>query len=220
MKPFLIGAVAVIGLITCACSSSPTAAVPVKTMTITAPPAATHPAATHAPATHPPATHAPATHPAATPTPSAPTSSPVAAACQTKNLNGTVGGTPVGTPSGLELVIAFRNLRAAPCTLSGWPTVFQAAGTPVTNIGQPATANTSTARTVVTVPPDGFASARLKIAYATNQLAVACKPVKATWLRVIPPGQRTSLNISFGTTACKGTAKLMSVSSVTQGSAG
>jgi hypothetical protein len=200
MKPLLIGAVAVIGLITCACSSSPTAAIPVKTMTVTSRPTATHPSAT--------------------PKPSSPTSSPIAAACQTKDLNGSVGGTPVGTPSGLELVIAFRNLRAAPCTLAGWPTVSQAAGTPVTNIGQPSTADTSTPRTLVTVPPDGFASARLKIAYATNQLAVACKPVKATSLRVIPPGQRTPLNISFGTTACKGTAKLMSVTSVVQGSAG
>jgi hypothetical protein len=202
MKPLLIGAVVVIGLITCACSSSPstTAAIPAKTITVTSRP----------PAIHPPATH----------TPSPATSSPVAAACQVKHLNGSVGGSPIGTPSGLELVIVFRNLRAAPCTLSGWPSVSQAAGTPVADIGQPSVPDTSTPRTLVTVPPGGFASARLKIAYATNQLAVACKPVKATWLRVIPPGQRTPLNISFGTTACKGTAKLMSVTSVVQGSAG
>jgi Protein of unknown function (DUF4232) len=200
MKPLLIGAVAVIGLITCACSSSPTAAIPVKTTTITARPSATHPPAT--------------------PTPSSPTSSPVAAACQTKHLDGSVGGSPIGTPSGLELVIVFRNLRTGPCTLSGWPSVAQAAGTPVADIGQPSTADTSTPRTVVTLPPGGFASARLKVAYAANQLAVACKPVKATWLRVIPPGQRTPLNISFGTTACQGKAKLMSVTSVVQGSAG
>jgi len=126
----------------------------------------------------------------------------------------------MGTPRGLEVVIVFRNLLTAPCTLSGWPSVFQAGGTPVTNIGQPSTKDTSTPRTLVTLPPGGFASARLKIAYAASQLAVACKPVKATWLRVIPPGQRTPLSISFGTTACNGTAKLMKVTSVVQGSAG
>jgi hypothetical protein len=126
----------------------------------------------------------------------------------------------MGTASGLELVIVFRNLRAAPCTLSGWPSVSQAVTAPVTNIGLPSKADTSTPRTVVTVPPGGFASARLKIDYANNQLAVACKPVKATLLRVIPPGQRTPLSIAFGTTACKGTARLMSVTSVVQGSAG
>jgi hypothetical protein len=200
MKPLLIGTVVVIGLITCECSTPPTAAVPLKTITITARPSPTHPSVTPAP--HPP------------------TSSPVAAACQTGHLNGSVGGSPMGTPSGLELVIVFRNMRTAPCTLSGWPSVTQAAGTPVSNIGQPSTQATSTPRTVVTLPPGGFASARLKIAYATNQLAVACKPVKATTLRVIPPGQQTPLNISFGTTACQGKAKLLSVTSVVQGSAG
>jgi hypothetical protein len=209
MKPLLIGAVAVIGLITCACSSSPTAAVPVKTMTITTRPTATHPA------THPPAIHSPTT-----PRPSPPPSTPVAAACQTKDLSGVVAAAPTGLPSGLVLVIAFKNLRAAPCTLAGWPTVYQATSAPVTNVGQPSTADASTPRTLVTVPPGGFASARLKIAYAANQLAVACKPVKATLLRVIPPGQRTPINIAFGTTACRGTAKLMSVTSVVQGSAG
>lgn len=200
MKPLLIGALVATGLITCACSSPPTAAVPVKTVTITA-----RPSVSHSPAT---------------PTPSPPTSSPVAAPCQTKDLNGSIAASPVGTPSGLGLVIAFRNLRAAPCTLNGYPTVAQAGGTPVADIGQPSRPDTSTPRTVVTLPPGGFASATLKIAYAANQLAVKCKPVKATWLRVTPPGQRTPLSISFGTTACQGTAKLMSVTSVVQGSAG
>ena len=200
MKPLLIGTLAATGLMACACSSSPTAAEPVKTVTITA-----RPSASHSPAT---------------PTPSSATSSPVAAACQTKDLNGSVVATPVGSPSGLGVVIVFRNLRTAPCTLDGYPTVAQAGGTPVADIGQPSRPDTSTPRTLVTLPPGGFASATLKIAYAANQLAVKCKPVKATWLRVTPPGQRTPLSISFGTTACQGTAKLMSVTSVTQGSAG
>lgn len=200
MKPLLIGTLAAIGLMACACSSSPTAAVPVKTVTITAGPSASHPSAT--------------------PTPSSPASSPAAAACQTKNLNGSVGASPLGTASGLELVIVFKNLGTAPCTLFGYPGVAQAAGSPVSDIGQPSTEDPSTPRTLVTLPPGGFASARLKIAYAASQLAVACKPVKATWLRVIPPNQRTPLNISFGTTACQGTAKLMSVTSMVQGSAG
>jgi len=126
----------------------------------------------------------------------------------------------VGTAGGLEIVIVFRNLHTVPCTMSGYPGVTQASGTPPTDIGQPATADASTPRTLVTLPPGGFASAKLKIANASNQLAVTCKAVKATWLRVAPPGQRTPFNISFGTTACKGTAKLMSVTSVVQGSAG
>jgi hypothetical protein len=121
---------------------------------------------------------------------------------------------------GFAVAIVFRNLTTAPCTLTGYPGVRQASGTPPTDIGQPATADLSTPRTLVTLPGNGFASARLKIANAANSLAVTCKAVKATWLRVTPPGQRAPLNIAFGSTACHGTAKLMSVTSVVQGSAG
>jgi len=198
MKPLLTGILAVIGLLSCACSTPPTAAQPVKTVTITV-----RPSVRHSP----------------TPAPTPATSSPVAAACQTRDLTGSVG-TPQGTAGGLVLAIAFKNLKATPCTLSGYPRVAQAAGNPVTNIGQPAAEDTSTPRTLVTLPPGGFASARLKIASAANYLAATCRPVKATWLEVIPPNQRTPLHISFGSTACQGTARLMSVTSVVQGSAG
>jgi Protein of unknown function (DUF4232) len=200
MKPLLVGALAVTGLMACACSSPPTAAVPVKTVTITA-----RPSVSQSPVT---------------PTPSPPTTSPVAAACQTTNLSGAVGGSPEGTPRALVLVIVFRNLKNVPCTLNGYPRVAQAAGTPLADIGQPSAEDPRTPPTVVTLPPGGFASALLKIAYADNYLATSCKQVKATWLRVIPPKQTTPLNISFGTTACQGKAKLMTVTSVAQGSAG
>jgi len=121
---------------------------------------------------------------------------------------------------GFVVAIVFRNMKATPCTMSGYPRVTQAAGTPVTSIGQPATEHPSTPRTLVTVPPGGFASARLKIANAANYLAATCRAVKATSLLVTPPGQRTPLHIAFGSTACHGTAKLMSVTTVVQGSAG
>ena len=202
MKPLLVGALAVTGLMACACSSSssPTVAVPVKTVTITA-----RPTVSPSPLT---------------PTPSPPTSSPVAAACQTGNLSGAVGGSPQGTPRALMLVIVFRNLKTVPCTLHGYPSVAQAAGTPLADIGQPSTEDPRTPPAVVTLPPGGFASAVLKIAYADTYLASSCKAVKATSLRVTPPKEKTPLNISFGTTACQGTAKLMTVTSVAQGSAG
>jgi hypothetical protein len=199
MKPLLIGTLAVIGLLSCACSTPPTAAQPVRTVTITVRPSVSHP-------------------PTVAPTPA--TSSPVAAACRTPDLSGSVG-TPQGMANGgFVVAIVFRNLTTAPCTLTGYPGVRQASGTPPTDIGQPATADLSTPRTLVTLPGNGFASARLKIANAANSLAVTCKAVKATWLRVTPPGQRAPLNIAFGSTACHGTAKLMSVTSVVQGSAG
>ena len=134
-----------------------------------------------------------------------------------------MAGAPQGYASGLQMVIALKNTGTTPCTLSGYPTVTQAGGTPVTNIGQPAKPsppNAATPRTVVTVPPNGVASVKLQIADSANYLINTCKPVKATSLAVAPPGEKTALHIAFGSTACKGSAKLMAVTTVQQGSGG
>jgi Protein of unknown function (DUF4232) len=199
MKPLLIGALAAIGLMTCACSGSAPAAQPARTVTVTASPSASHSSAAA--------------------TPSAATSSPAAAACLTRDLNGSVGQ-PQGTAGGLVIVIVFKNLNTVPCTLYGYPGVALAAGTPVSDIGQPSTEYPATPRTLVTLPPGGFASAKLQIANAANYPAGTCKPVKASWLEVIPPNQKVPLNISFGSTACKGSVKLLQVTTVQEGSAG
>jgi hypothetical protein len=113
----------------------------------------------------------------------------------------------------------FQNLGSTPCSLDGYPGVAQAGGTPITNIGQPSTENPATSRQLVTLPRGGFASAKLQIANSANYPAATCKPVQATWLAVIPPNQKTALNISFGSTACAGNVKLLSVTTVGQGSA-
>lgn len=199
MKPFLIATLAALGATTCACSSSSPAAQPGHTVSVTA-----HAAASRS------------VTPA--PTPSPPTSL-VAARCQTKDLSATAAA-PQGYRNGLQMVIVLTNTGTAPCTLSGYPTVSQAAGTPVTTIGQPARQNAATPRTVVTVPPNGAASVRLQIANSAGNLLGTCKPVKATSLTVVPPGQKAALHVSFGSTACKGSAKLMTVTTVQQGSGG
>jgi hypothetical protein len=203
MKPFLIAILAAIGVMTCACSGSSPAAQQAHTVTVTAHPSA-HPRARMS-----------ASAPTASPT----SSSPAAASCLTRDLTASVGS-PQGSAGGLEIVIQFRNLSKAACTLSGYPEVTQAAGTPVTNTGQPSTENPAMPRKLVTLPPNGFASAMLRIANSANYPAGTCKPVKATWLAAIPPNQKTALNISFGSTACKGNVKLLSVTTVQQGSGG
>jgi hypothetical protein len=199
MKPSLIVTLAALGVATCACSSSGPAARPAHNVKITAHPTASRPAASK-------------------PTPSPPTSA-VAARCQATGLSASAGA-PQAYTSGLQMVIVLKNTGTAPCTLAGYPTVTQSGGTPLTNIGQPATQNAAAPHTVVTVPPNGTASAKLTIANSANYPAGDCKPVKATTLTVIPPGQKTAQHISFGTTACKGTTKLMTVTSVQQGSGG
>jgi hypothetical protein len=194
MKPFLIAGVAALGVTTCACSGSSPAAQPTHTVTVTSRPSVSGVSA---------------------PTPS-PTSSSPAANCATRDLTATVGS-PQGYAGGLQIAIVFKNLGSTPCSLYGYPGVAQAAGTPVTNIGQPSTENPATSRQLVTLPANGTASAILRIADSGNYPAATCKPVKATWLAVIPPNQKTALNISFGSTACAGNVKLLSVTTVRQG---
>ena len=199
MKPFLIATLAALGAMTCACSSSGQSARPAHTVTVTANAAAGRSVT-------------------AAPTPSPPTSA-VAARCQTGHVSASAGA-PQGYRSGLQLVITFKNTGTAACTLHGWPRVWQSTGPPVTNIGQPAIKGPVPPATVVTLPPNGTASARLQIEASATYPTKTCKPVKATSLAVIPPGENTATHISFGSTACKGSAKLMTVTTVVQGSGG
>ncbi len=202
MKPFLVATLAAAGLTLCACSGgSGGTAQPTNTVTVTAP------------------ASAPAASQSTSPTTAAPTSSAAAAGCLTRYLNGSVGLTQ-GTSGAVEVVIVFKNLNNVPCTLYGFPGVAQAAGTPVTDIGNPSTENHSTSRELVTLQPGGFANATLQISDAGNFPASACTQVRAPWLAVIPPNQTIPLYVHYSSTACKGSAKLMSVTAVRPGNGG
>jgi hypothetical protein len=200
MKPFLIAVLAAMCVTTCACSGSSRTLQPTHTAAaaVTAHPRASTPA----------------------PAPSLSSGSPAAASCLTRHLTASVGGSPQGFAGGMQIAIVFRNLGKAACTLYGYPSVAQAAGVPATTVGRPSTENPATPRTLVTLPPNGSASAMLRIADSLKYPDGTCKPVKATWLAVIPPNQKTALNVSFGSTACKGNVKLLSVTTVQQGSGG
>jgi hypothetical protein len=203
MKPFLIAVAAAVGLTTCACSgSSGGSGQPTDTVTITAPASST--AAPSASATSQPA---------------ASTSTAALTGCLTRYLNGSVGLTQ-GTAGAVELVIVFKNLNNVACTLYGFPGVAQAAGTPVTDVGQPSTENTTTSRELVTLQPGGYANSTLQIEDAGNFSPSACSQVSAKWLAVIPPNQTVPLYIHYKSTACKGSAKLLSVTAVRPGNGG
>jgi hypothetical protein len=203
MKPFLVPILAAVGLTACACSGggSP-AAQQTHTVIVTAP------ASTPATGT--------TTQPAVS-TSSSGGSTP--AGCLTRYLNGSIGLTQ-GTAGAVEIEVVFKNLNNVPCTLYGFPGVAQAAGTPVTDIGQPSTENPTTARELVTLQPGGYANATLQISDAGNYSASVCNPVPATWLAVIPPNQTVPLYISYSSTACKGSPKLLTVTAVRPGNGG
>jgi hypothetical protein len=196
---------AAIGLTAAACGSGP--AQPRKTITVTASP------------TTQSVTASPTTQAAATPTTAASTTPAAAAGCTSMDLHGATGLSQ-GTAGSVYVVITFKNLDNVPCTLYGFPGVALAAGTPVTDIGQPSTESPSSSRELVTLQPGGYANATLQVADAGNFPASACTQVKSTWLAVIPPNQRVPLYIPYNSVACKGTAKLLTVTAVRPGNGG
>jgi Domain of unknown function (DUF4232) len=192
------------GLVLAACGGTP-ATRPTTTVTVTASPS-----------------RSAATAPATTTTPAQQQTSPPAAAaagCLTRYLNGTIGLSQ-GTAGAVEVVIVFKNLDNVPCTLYGFPGVALAAGTPVTDVGQPSSENPSTARELVTLAPGGYANATLQVEDAANFPASTCMPVPTTWMEVIPPNQSVPLNIPYNSTACKGSTKLLTVTAVRPGNGG
>jgi hypothetical protein len=201
-RSFLSAVVAAAALVLCACGAGAPQARRTETITVTASP--TQPAVTQ------PATSTPA------PSPQAP---PAVSACLTRYLNGSIGLSQ-GTAGSVMVTIVFKNLNNVPCTLYGYPGVAQGAGTPVTDVGQPSSENTATPRQLVTLPPGGFANATLQIADAGNFSASACTQVHADWLVVIPPNQTVPLYISYSSTACQGSAKLLTVTAVQPGNGG
>ena len=206
MKPFLIATLAAIGLTTCACSGGSGATTqPTNTVTVTAP--ASQSGSQPATATAQPAVTSSATTAAAS-------------GCLSRYLNGSIGLSQ-GTAGSVDIAIVFKNLNNVPCTLYGFPGVAQAAGTPVTDIGQPSIEAASDARELVTLAPGGYANATLQVSDAGNYAASACSPAKADWLAVIPPNQTIPLYIHYSSTACKGSSvKLLTVTAVRPGNGG
>jgi hypothetical protein len=196
-KAFVAVTVAAAGLVLAACGTGTPAARPTRTITVTASP--TTPAAS-APTT---------TQPAA----------PAAAACLTRYLNGSIGLTQ-GTAGAVEVTIVFKNLDNVSCTLYGFPGVALAAGTPVTDVGQPSTESPASTRELVTLAPGGFAYATLQISEAGNYPPSTCTQVATDWMAVIPPNQTVPLYISFNSTACQGSASLLTVTAVRPGNGG
>jgi hypothetical protein len=188
------------GLALAGCGSGTPAARPTKTITVTASPAT------------------PAASAAATSQPALPAAA-AAAGCLTRYLNGSIGLTQ-GTAGAVEVTIVFKNLDNVSCTLYGFPGVALASGTPVTDVGQPSTENSTTARELVTLAPGGFAYATLQISEAGNYPPSACTQVPTDWLAVIPPNQSVPLYLSYISTGCQGSASLLTVTAVRPGNGG
>jgi hypothetical protein len=195
----------------CSASSTSSASAP----SSTSPPATTSGPATSAPTTTSPASTGSSTQPA--------TSTPGAAAgsgCSSQDLRATAG-TSQGAAGSLYQVITFTNLGSTPCTLYGYPGVSLTSGTPVTQVGAAADRQSGEKPAVVTLAPQGTASATLRIVDALNFPSSKCGATKTTSIKIYPPNQKAPLYLSYNSTGCSDSAThLLTISTVVSGSGG
>lgn len=136
--------------------------------------------------------------------------------CQPRYLAGSIG-TGQGTAGSVYVDILFKNLGSSPCTLSGYPGVSFGAGSPVSQVGQPADRNPQVSPAIVTLIPGGHAFAVLQIGDAGNYPATTCRPVSTSYLQVYPPNTTQQLLIAYSSTGCRGDIVTMHVEAVQPG---
>ena len=139
--------------------------------------------------------------------------------CSARYLHGDVGLSQ-GAAGSTYVNLTFKNLNNAPCTLRGYPGVSFGAGTPVTQVGQPASRDSSVAPVTVTLAPGGYAYATLRIVNALNYPSSTCNPVHTTWLQVYPPNSFNQLYVPYDTNACSSSIVTLSIQVVQAGNGG
>jgi hypothetical protein len=158
---------------------------------------------TNAPSAGSTTTKSPSVSPSrsATPTPSA---TPVAAAAA-----GTCASTALSVLLGSATAVArshnypieFINISGTPCTLHGFPSVSLAAGSSYSPVGPAATSNRGSGDHLITIPPEGTATALLVVENAKD-LSGSCRQTTVTTILIDPPGLRHTVRIPFSGLAC------------------
>ena len=167
------------------------------------------------------ASAAPATtSPAVAPTARSTTASGLAA-CATANLSVGLQTNVGGGAAGSQYVpISFTNTSGAACAMYGFPGVSFVTGPNGSQIGAPASRQTSFPSVAVTVAAHATAHAWLQVAEAGNYPASTCHPVTVHWLKVYPPANTAASYLSHTFTACSSAkVTIMMVDPVRAGSA-
>jgi Protein of unknown function (DUF4232) len=157
-----------------------------------------------------PAAPAPTAKPAAPPPPPPPPPPPSVDPCQSNVLKITYTATD-STAGHTHGVLLFKNVSAAPCDTSGWPTVYfySMTGT-YKDIGSKSQDDHTTIPGVITVQPGGTFSALTTITDGT--LVEGCTVVTVQNLDVTPPGGDSSWIVSDpDQTACSNSVALIAV---------
>lgn len=184
-----------------------------------------HPARTKQARPGPPATPRPATVPPATGGTGGSGSQPVAAgpvACPAAGLRITVGA-PSGAAGSLYYALHFTNIGVSACTMYGYPGVALVSADGGLVVGEPAVRDPAAALGVVTLTPRGTASAVLQVQEAASYPASECKPVRAHWLQVYPPGSYVASYLPFSAVTCTGripSGSTLGINVITPGASG
>ncbi|MGH3169478.1 MAG: DUF4232 domain-containing protein [Trebonia sp.] len=147
---------------------------------------------------------------------SSPSAASGASACGTTDLSASVGGGQ-GAAGTIYSTIVFTNIGGRSCTLYGYPGV-SLADSSATQIGAAARRSATQSAKLVTLSPGAKANFVLGVAEAGNYPSGTCQPKNSSYLKIYPPNQTQSMEISFKTTGCASTSvKLLSVTVVSAG---
>lgn len=130
---------------------------------------------------------------------SAPTSLP---ACTTDDLTTWVGIPGDGSAGHVNFQLELSNTGGPTCTLFGYPGVSATGGSNNHQLGNAATRNPSHPKRVVVLPHGATAHVELAITDTGVFSRSSCRPVTATGLRVIAPGNFDSQTVPMTFRAC------------------
>jgi hypothetical protein len=132
--------------------------------------------------------------------------------CASRDLKATVG-IAQGAAGSVYQVIDFTNIGTSSCSLYGYPGVALAGGSPVTQIGAPASRSTASAPKLVSLAAGASANTLLQITDAQNYPTSRCGPTASTYLQIYPPNQTTPIYLAYKSMGCSSTkVKLLTVS--------
>ena len=132
--------------------------------------------------------------------------------CASRDLKATVG-IAQGAAGSVYQVVDFTNVGSSSCSLYGYPGVALAGGSPVTQIGAPATRSTASAPKLVSLAAGASANTLVQITEAGNYPTSRCGPTPSTYLQIYPPNQTTPIYLAYKSMGCSSTkVKLLTVS--------
>jgi hypothetical protein len=97
--------------------------------------------------------------------------------------------------------IEFKNMKATPCVLDGYPSVSSFGTNSTVHVGPPATRNPGSPAHKVGLSPEGTATALLRMVNA-RRFPSRCRPKTVSGILVQPPGLTHSVRLPLSGLTC------------------